>query len=133
MHEIPVMSCEACGKEMTIARSVRLRSNPEPEFEQIVDRFPDPNDMPDSRREELDRVYLQYLRNAEYRRAFICPACYRAIDTHVGAGIVVVEGAEKRFHISGDSRRDRAAVYDYDKWLRYQQREAAKLGIDLSR
>lgn len=37
----------------------------------------------------------------------------------------------KVFNLAGESRRDKAAVYRYGKWLAYQKRTAGKMGIKM--
>ncbi len=124
--------CEACGDQVVMVRSVRMRIHPTMEMERIVAAFPDPNNVPEDRLDEFNRAYIQYERNCQHRRAFICLPCYAKLDNHYGvAPILTRDGETKTYGLSGECRRGRAAVYDYAKWLRYQRRKAGEMGVEL--
>jgi len=113
------ISCHTCGAQVAVVRSVRLR--------QCVSWRPDPNVIDD----QNHRAHLQYARNMQFRRAFICQACYAVLASNgYGVGAVrTTTGETKEYNLSGESRGDKAAVYDYAKWLRYQKRTAGKMGL----
>lgn len=109
--EIP---CEACGAACVLARSVKLRNWTALE---IAEWKSPPALGPD---------YDQYVRNARYRRAFLCEPCYKALDSVDGTA----EIGGKMWGIDGASRRGRAAVYTVAKYLAYQRKLAEQMGID---
>ena len=123
--------CHTCGQDAKLVRSVRLRHDPNPEFNRIVQRWPDPNAIPADDQDVFKRAYLQWDRDSKHRRAFICEACYKRLDNPLGVAEIVTPEGVKVFGLSGDSRASRAAVYDYEKWRRYQARLGRTLGIDL--
>lgn len=67
-----------------------------------------------------------------FTRAFICEECYKTIDGDPG-GLVEIIGDEgpKLFNLAGQSRGDRAAIYDCQKWESFQRHKAEQLGIQL--
>jgi hypothetical protein len=126
------IECEACGDQVAMARSVRMRIDPNIEMERIVAAFPDLNNIPADRLDDFNRAHIQYERNSQHRRAFICLQCYAKLDNHDGvAPILTKDGEAKTYGLSGRSRRDQAPVYDYAKWLRYQRSKAGEMGVEL--
>lgn len=133
MGDDKMIRCEACGNRVAMVRSVRMRLNTDAEWERLTAAFPDLNDVPEDRREEVDRAYLQYQRNSQYRRAFICLPCYAKLDNDYGvASILTTDGQTKPFGLNGECRHGRATVCDYSKWLKYQKRKAGEMGIELT-
>ncbi|MBN1489965.1 MAG: hypothetical protein JXA69_08615 [Phycisphaerae bacterium] len=130
MSKKNTIECEACGCRAPMARSVRMRVDPEREFERIKNKFPDLNAIPEHLQDEFFRAYVQYHRNSQHRRAFICLECYATLDKHYGVAAIPTKfGKTEVFHLSGDCRGGRAAVYNYAKWRSYQSRKAAQMGV----
>ncbi len=126
-----LVPCHTCRQEVKLVRSVQIRPWPNHEFYRFLRRFPDPNAIPEAQEEQAQRAYMQYERNATYRRAFICERCYKRLDTYSGVGVITADGQSRSYGLSGKCRRGKAAVYDYDKWMRDQRRRGAQLGIDV--
>ena len=132
MCENNKIRCEACGDQVAMVRSVRMRIDPKMEWGRIVAAFLDLNNIPADRLDDFNRAYIQYQRNSQYQRAFICLHCYATLDNHDGvAPILTKDGETKTYGLSGKSRRDQAPVYDYARWLRYQSRKAEEMGVEL--
>jgi len=125
------ISCEVCGGQVAIVRSVMLRGDHAKEWERFTAAFPDPNDIPKDRQEEFNRAYLQYQRNSVYRRAFVCLECYNKLNGGDGWAEIITSNGPKHFNMSGSSRERKAAVYNYAKWLQHQERKAGEMGIEM--
>jgi len=123
------VECYTCGGRARLVRSVRLRHNAGPEFDRIIDRWPDWNAIPQDDRDAFGRALLQYERNSKHRRAFICERCYKFLDNDFGVNEIMTPHGPTSFGLSGECRAGRAAVYDYERWRRYQARLAAKMGV----
>lgn len=104
------MKCYCCDCEMNIARKVKLRV--------IVD---DGNgyDGPD------DPRYIVYRKQMTFRWSVICLNCYSILDNYYGCAEIGV----KEFNLAGQSRGDKAAVINEEKYQKWQAKEAAKLGL----
>jgi hypothetical protein len=83
------MNCFCCGRQVAIARKVKIRRWLE---------FEEWQGGPQS------AAYKAYLRETTYRWGTVCPGCYLALDNETGAADI--GGA--CFTIAGSSRRDRA-------------------------
>jgi hypothetical protein len=123
------VECFGCGRAVKLVRSVRIRDDGGAEFQRICDRWPDPNAIPAAQRDQFDRVLLQDERNSKHRRAFVCEACYKRLDNTFGVNEIMTANGPQVFGLSGECREGRAAVYTYEKWVRYQQRVGCKMGI----
>lgn len=79
------------------------------------------------------RCYLQFCKCMEFRRAFVCLACYRHLDDNRtgGQGVVIRDGKARLFNLAGSSRGGKAAVYNCEKYRRYQAKRASEIGIDM--
>ena len=128
------IECHTCGGRVSWVRSVKIRGDVGRESKQLVQRYKDPNHIPES-------AYAQYRRNTDYRRAFICESCYKILDglseteqglVSTGVAEIIGEWGPKTWNLAGVSRGDKAAVYDYAKWLAFQRRKAGEMGIDFS-
>ena len=105
------MNCYCCDRRIATARKVKLRPW----------RTYDPQaGGKDS------TAYQFYCEEMTYRWAIICQACYSSLD-NVGGLAEVGRGT---FNIAGVSRRDRAVTLNEEQYRRFQEREAAKLGLD---
>lgn len=110
------MECYCCGKEIKIARKVKLRK--------WRDLSPDILIYgPDSPQ------YMAFKEEMTYRWAVICNACYRILDNYSGRAEIPGHGL---FNLAGKSRGDQATTIDEAKYRAFQRKEAKKLGIDLS-
>lgn len=72
-------------------------------------------------------AYVSFREEMTFRWAVICQVCYRILDNDMGLG----EIGCRRFNLAGASRGDRAVMLADAKYLAFQRREAAKLGLDL--
>ena len=124
-----LIPCHTCERLIVLARSVRIRQNPNLEFKRMLDRWPDPNQTRGAERVEFNRALLQYQRNSKHRRAFICEQCYKLLDNHYGVGEILTPSGPCDFNLAGDSRAGKAAVYTVAKWRRYQRRLASSMGV----
>src|SRR5262245_14972168 len=106
------MECYCCGRAVSLTHRVQLRGD--------VRTPPSGFASPD---EPGDHAYLKH---ATFRTAFICPACYDALDNDYGAG----EIGGRVYNLAGRSRGGKAAVYNEAKYRAYQRRLAAELGVD---
>jgi hypothetical protein len=127
--EIP---CHCCGGSVHIARAVKIRGDATADSAAIKARFPDPNVLSPEQDCEFQKASIQYERNAEFRTAFICSACYTRLDNACGVAEIVTDHGVHKFNLAGESRRSRAPVYDYAKWSKYQVKKAAEIGVDAS-
>ncbi len=121
--------CHCCGRNVKLTRSAMIRGDiyNHPFLERLR-RMADGIEPFDS------KAYFHYKRDMTYRRAFICEACYKTIDNaEVGAApIKPIDHYESRvFNLACRSRRGRAAVYDYKKWIAFQRRKAREMGVHL--
>jgi hypothetical protein len=117
------MQCHTCGSEVPLVRSVLIRQWL-PEYREWGRSIPPPH--PES------AAYIQYQKNMEYRRGFICEKCYKKLDADpVGNAEIIGDGGPKEFNLAGKSRGDQAAIYDCPKWERFQRRAAEAMGITL--
>jgi len=138
MSETRLLSCHTCGAEVSTVRSVLLQHLPDHRIVRVVYA---PGCIGDEVLDLADRkwtgpndpAYLQFRKDIATRRAFICEACYRALDTLDGLSEFKRDGRTNAWSMSVSSRGGKAAIYDKRKWLGYQKRLANKLGIDLSR
>jgi hypothetical protein len=73
-------------------------------------------------------AYQAYIEQMTYRWSVICQACYSTIDG-TAYGYAVIGG--KAFNLAGASRGDKATTINEAQYRRFQQKEAAKLGLDL--
>lgn len=105
------MNCYCCGREIATARKVKIRGWPD-----VHGPF-EPNSP----------ASASYVEELTYRWAVICQPCYSILDNWIGQA--KIDG--KSYNIAGASRVDRAATIDAEKYRKFQQKEAAKLGIDL--
>jgi hypothetical protein len=108
------MKCYCCDGDVAEAYHVKLRGDVSAV---PAGRFKSPDDP----------AYIAYRENAEFRSAFVCPACYAVLDGADGTGTI----AGRTYGISGRSRCGRAALYDEAKYQAFQRRQAAELGIEL--
>lgn len=107
------MNCFCCDNEVQLARKVKIR--------RLIDYDP-AQGGPESPQ------YMSFKEESTYRWSVICLSCYHQLDNDYGA----CEISGRQFSIAGCSRGDKARVMnqlDYQKW---QVREAAKIGLDLS-
>lgn len=129
------IECHCCGRGVEIVRSVMLRGDVEKLAEEYIERtFPgqasEPIEITQEEFKSLKPGYDYYKRNVVYRRAFICEACYKKIDSEpVGAAEIFTPGGAKVFGLAGASRHGRAAVYNEKKWRRFQARLAKQMGL----
>ena len=82
------IECEACGCRVPMVRSVRMRVDPEKEFDRIKNKFQGLDVIPEHLQDEFFRAHVQYYRNSQHRRAFICLECYAALDKHYGIAAI---------------------------------------------
>ena len=106
------MECFCCDQEMTVARKVKIRR---------WCRFP-AADGP------LSAAYEVYQEQMTYRWSVICGDCYRILDSYYGAAAI----RGQTFSLSGTSRSDRARSINEEQYQKWQRREAAKLGVEIS-
>jgi hypothetical protein len=110
------MICHICSSETAELRSVMLRAWLEPSKDMSSPPGPE------------SAAYHQYVRNMTFRRAFICENCYRTIDA-APAGVAEIAGLGE-WNLAGLSRHGAAAIYDRQKWERFQRNKAKDMGID---
>jgi len=107
------MECYCCGTKIKVGRKVKLRPWYSPNFSLA----------------DIDSAaFKAYLEDMTFRWTAVCLHCYRILDSWCGVG----EVGAREFNIAGKSRGDKAAVVTEAKWLAFQKKEAAKLGLDLS-
>ena len=126
-----IITCETCGSSARLVRSVLLKLCCDQSFRRFMERYPDPRAVDDDERDDFERVYRYILRNEMFRRAFVCERCYKRLDRESGPAEILYQARVRPWYISGRSRRGRAAVYNYDRWLRFQRRKASEMGIRL--
>lgn len=107
------MECYCCQKDEPKLHHVKLRGDP------IWTGEP-PKSPEDPR-------YKAYLKNTEYRSAFVCPACYRTLDS--AAGVAEISG--RTYNLAGQSRKGKAPLFDQRKYDAFQRKKAGELGIEL--
>jgi len=107
------MICYCCGHNTPLAHHVKLRG--------------DARTVPTGSKAPADPADRAHREEMTFRSAFVCPACYAALDS--GDGTAAIAG--RTYGIAGQSRGGRAAVYDEAKYLAYQCRLASGMGIDL--
>lgn len=107
------MDCFCCKSIIEIARKVKVRR---------LIKF-DPK-----RGGSGSPHYMAYIEETTYCWSVICNPCYILLDSPDGTCVI----DEKRFNIAGSSRFDRARTIRTDEYVKWQKKEAAKLGLDLS-
>jgi hypothetical protein len=113
-----MMHCHCCRDEIKFARKVKLRP--------VCHYEPPPGGPPYPASVVTLPAYLSYRENSTYRWAFICHACYRLLDNEGGRAEIPGRG---EFNIAGASRGDKAAIVDEVKYLKFQRKEAEKMGL----
>lgn len=72
----------------------------------------------------------QHAKLMKYRRAFVCCACFAAMDSGDCGGCVIArDGKARLFYLGGASRGDKAAIVTPKKYLQHQRRIANKAGF----
>ena len=104
---VVMMVCYCCNRDVAIVHRVSLRGDP-------TVMPPEGFASPDS------PAYQTYVKESTYRPAFICPACYHALDNELG--IAGING--RVFNLAGRSRGAKAPVYDQSKYDEYERRES---------
>jgi hypothetical protein len=141
-----VIQCHTCGEKSQLVRSVKIRQwigpfscgeipcRTEIEAAQCAasgiegvngDVYAIAGDGPESPQ------YQQFRKCMQFRTAFVCLDCYRTLDNCYGIAAIPLDGKFRLYGLAGTSRRDKATVYNYAKWLAYQNRMAAKMGISV--
>lgn len=132
----PPIPCSACECESERVRSVMLRCNSDSErsLQQYMaaDNRASAADADPQAQEQAIAACVAHAESAKYRRAFVCPACYEKLDSSFGVAAIQTPGGVKRFGIAMQSRGGKATEYDHPRWQRYQQQQAAKMGLDIS-
>ena len=105
------MQCYCCQQAIKLARKVRLRP---------VRGFDPAQGGPDS------AAYQSYRENMTFRWAFLCNACYRALDNEMGVAEIAMRGY---FNLAGASRGDKATVVDEAKYQQFQRFQAKRMGM----
>ena len=126
------MQCYTCHREVSLLRSVLLRHHTDDTFRPLHARFPHPTALVGDEEAEFQRLWAHCELNSQFRRTFICERCYKALDTFYGVGTIEVDGERQAFNLAGRSRAGNAAVYDQARWLRYQRKVAAEMGVSLT-
>jgi hypothetical protein len=106
------MECYTCRRDVELTRHVKLR------IAAKMKEWESPP-APDS------PAYKHYVEQWTYRTAFVCPGCYRDLDSLDGTA----EIAGTLYNINGASRAGKAAVYDEKRHKAFQRRTAARLGL----
>lgn len=104
------MKCYCCNANMEIARKVKIRP--------IVESTNDYTGPDDPR-------YVFYRKEMTFRWAVVCPGCYLTLDNYYGKA----DFGDKTFSLAGQSRGDKAATINEEKYQKWQAKEAAKLGL----
>ncbi len=73
-------------------------------------------------------AYMAYCEQSAYRWQVICQACYSLMDNRPLGDAWI---GDRWFSLAGNSRGDKATTIDQVKYRAWQQREAARLGLDL--
>ncbi len=107
------MNCFCCNNEVPLAKKVKIR--------RLIDYDP-AQGGPESPQ------YKSFKEESTYRWSVICLPCYIKLDNDYG----FCEINSREFSIAGCSRKDRARVMNQDDYQKWQVREAAKIGLDLS-
>jgi hypothetical protein len=107
-----MMECHTCRGEFPLLRKVGLRGD--------VSITPWGEGPPPTR-----EAYDQYVRQATYRTAFICPGCYHKLDTIDGVGFIGIH----TWNIDGKSRGDKAPTWDAAKVAAHNRRIAERDGL----
>ncbi|OWY70414.1 hypothetical protein B7486_16630 [cyanobacterium TDX16] len=133
-----MIQCHTCNSRVPFARHCKVRGDVEAMGNTYADqaskRLGRDIRIGSLTPDEIERerpYYEQYHRNIQYRSAFICEACYKVMDSSGdGSAEIDASAGPQTFAIAGESRNDRAAIYDHAKWLRFQSNQAAKMGIE---
>jgi len=81
----------------------------------------------------LEVKVAQLVGYAQFRRGFVCLDCYCRLARRL-APVAIKRGDSFRlFRLAGESDRGKAAVYDYEKWFRYQANLARRMGVELAK
>ena len=135
------ITCHTCEKEVFTVRSVKLKGDECNDGLRVLDG-------PTTGQKKWE-AYQLFKRNHKPCRAFICEECYDKLEearaefnermeegpelmpeeSQAGCEIQTPHGP-RYFVIDVASCGDRAATYDYAKWKKYQDQQAAKMGID---
>ncbi len=125
-----LIPCHVCERQAPLVRSVKIRHEGGGDVEcripmRMAARLEDAYGSLDAVPKE---AMLAFARR-DYRRAFICERCYKHLDRNshrfLGPETIEVAGEVRSYRLSGDSRQGRAAVYDYNRWSRFQARKGA--------
>lgn len=74
----------------------------------------------------------QHRKTMTYRRAFVCCACYAAMDRDgCGCCVVARDGKARLFGLAGASRGDKAATVNVKQFAAFQRRIAKRAGFSL--
>jgi hypothetical protein len=103
-----VMNCFCCGREILIARKVKIR------------RWCDYEAW---RGGPESAAYKAYEEEMTYRWGVVCPGCYLTLDNSSGAADI----AGQFFNLAGASRGDRARTIGVQQYLQWQRSEAERL------
>lgn len=118
--------CHCCEAPSTSGRSVMIRGDIIAFAAEIPDKWKRSpitlSDLTPAERADHDRVTAEYNQKCEFRREFICEACYRQLDNRIGSGPVSTGSGLKNFGLAGKSRGGQAAVYSAGKWLNFLRR-----------
>lgn len=124
-----LIPCFCCGAGAEIVRFAEIRD----ELAHALHKFISVC-MPPAEKRAMPRAIERVRRNGRYVKTFCCQSCYGRIDSQREGEMVPFETSLglRGFTLSRKSRHDAAPVYTFEKWLQYQRRQAAKLGVDLA-
>lgn len=112
--------CHCCQTPSTSGRSVMIRGDITAFAAEIPDKWRRGpitlSELTAAERADHDSATAQYNQKCEFRREFICEACYRQLDNRIGSGPVSTGTGPKNFGLAGKSRGGQAAVYSAEKW-----------------
>ncbi|MBX3406698.1 MAG: hypothetical protein KF869_08035 [Phycisphaeraceae bacterium] len=114
--------CHCCQTEVPSGRSVMIRGDTSAYSSEIPEKWKRPftlSALAPEERAEFEAASARYNEKCEFRREFICEACYRQLDNRIGCGPVTTAAGPKTFGLAGKSRGGKAAVYSGDKWLNF--------------
>jgi hypothetical protein len=110
------MICFCCGTEMQVARKVKSRRLPDLDIKSI-----DISNV-------ADRIVYKEL--GMYRWGVVCGKRYWLLDKESDCGDATIAG--EFFTLAGASRHDKARRIGETDYWKWQQKEAKKLGVDLT-